>query len=44
MIGVNRTLRQKAGRFRKKILEKIKDLFWHKKNERFDELDQNWDD
>jgi len=44
MIGVQRTLRQKAGRFRKKILEKVKDLFWHKKNERFDELDQNWDD
>jgi len=44
MIGVQRTLKQKAGRFRKKIAEKLKNLFWHKKNETFDELDQNWDD
>ena len=44
MIGVQRTIKQQSGRFRKKILEKIKDLFWHKKDDKFDELDQNWDD
>jgi hypothetical protein len=44
MIGVQRTIKQKAGRFRKIIIERLKDLFWHKKNDKFDELDQNWDD
>lgn len=44
MIGVQRTIKQQAGRFRKKILEKIKDLFWHRRNDRFDKIEGNWDD
>lgn len=44
MIGVGRTIKQKAGRFRKLILKKAKDLFWQKKNESFELSDQNWDD
>ena len=43
MIGVQRTLKQKAGRFRKKVIEKIKDLFWHRRNDRFENIDDNWD-
>jgi len=44
MIGVNRTLKQKAGRFRKKVIDKLKQFFWHRKKESFDEMDENWDD
>lgn len=43
MIGVTRTIKQQAGRFRKKVLKKIKELIWQNKNKRFDELDDNWD-
>jgi hypothetical protein len=44
MIGVQRTLKQKAGRFRKKIVEKLKDLFWHRKEKKFNNENDNWDD
>lgn len=43
MIGVVRTIKQKAGRFRKIVLKKLKDLIWQNKNNTFDELDENWD-
>lgn len=44
MIGVSRTVKQKAGRFRKIVLKKIKDLIWQNKNKKFEDLDENWDD
>jgi hypothetical protein len=44
MIGVSRTVKQKAGRFRKNILKKIKNLIWQNKNKNFEDLDENWDD
>lgn len=43
MIGVARTVKQKAGRFRKIILKKIKNLIWQNKNKKFEDLDENWD-
>lgn len=43
MIGVNRTLKQKVGRFRKIILKKIKELIWQNKNNKFEDLDETWD-
>lgn len=43
MIGVSRTVKQKAGRFRKIILKKIKDLIWQNKNKKFEDSDENWD-
>jgi|11_taG_2_1085331.scaffolds.fasta_scaffold34008_2 hypothetical protein len=44
MIGVQRTLKQKAGRFRKKIAEKLKNLLWHRKEKKFSNDNDNWDD
>ena len=43
MIGVSRTVKQQAGRFRKIILKKIKELIWQNKNKNFDQIDENWD-
>ena len=43
MIGAVRTIKQKAGRFRKLILKKAKELFWDKKNNNFEDADQNWE-
>ena len=43
MIGAVRTIKQSAGRFRKKILKKIKNLIWQNKNKKFEDLDENWD-
>jgi hypothetical protein len=43
MIGAVRTVRQKAGRFRKIILKKIKNLIWQNKNKKFEDLDETWD-
>ena len=43
MIGAVRTIKQKAGRFRKIVLKKIKDLIWQNKNKKFEDLDENWD-
>jgi hypothetical protein len=44
MIGSQRTLKQKVGRFRKKIIDKVRDLFWHRRNDKFENIDENWDD
>ena len=43
MLGAVRTVRQKAGRFRKKVLKKIKNLIWQNKNKKFEDLDETWD-
>ena len=43
MIGAVRNIKQKAGRFRKLILQKAKDFFWQKKNVNFEDSDQNWE-
>jgi hypothetical protein len=43
MLGAVRTVRQKAGRFRKLILKKIKDLIWQNKNKKFEDSTETWD-
>jgi len=44
MIGVNRTLKQKAGKFRRYIKKKLNDLFWHNKDKFWNAEDDKWDD
>jgi len=43
MIGAVRSIKQQAGRFRKYIIKKARELFWHKKNDDFEDADQNWE-
>lgn len=43
MIGVTRNIKQKAGRFRKNVLKKIKDLIWKNKDQDWNNLNDNWE-
>jgi len=43
MIGVSRTVKQKAGRFRKIILKKIKNLIWQNNNKNWSSDNETWD-
>jgi len=43
MIGVSRTVKQKAGRFRKIILKKIKNLIWQNNNKNCSSDNETWD-
>jgi len=44
MIGAIRTIKQQAGRFRKKVLKKLKNLIWQNKNKNWNSLEENWED
>lgn len=44
MIGAVRNIKQQAGRYRKYILKKLKEAFWDKKNIKFEDAEQNWED
>jgi len=43
MISVGRSMKPKAGRFRKYLLKKIKNMIWQNKNKKWGELDENWE-
>lgn len=43
MIGATRNIKQKAGRFRKLILKKIKEFIWQNKNDKFEDSTETWD-
>ena len=44
MIGAVRNIKQKAGRFRKIALKKLKDLIWHNKDKNWNAENDKWDD
>lgn len=44
MIGAIRTIKQQAGRFRKKVLKKLKNSIWQNKNKNWNTLEENWED
>ena len=44
MIGVVRSLKQKAGRFRKIALKKLRNLIWHNKDKNWNSLNDKWDE
>jgi hypothetical protein len=44
MLSLKRTIQPRAGRFRKKILKKFKNLIWQNRNEKWQNENALWND